>query len=167
MANNLRRLGVGDDVVFIRRIFAVAVDGKTADVLALPPLQVEHHADVLGQVLQIPLVHQTVDLAGFFVALHLGVGVVRHGNEADAPDGEQAVDVLFYQFHVAGEPGLGLAQDDLEFFLFGGLDHAVEVRTVAVNAGEVLISHCQAQTKGFLIFFSELSEKMSFPILLC
>lgn len=39
--------------------------------------------------------------------------------------------------------------------------------TDAVESRAAIISHCQAQTKGFLIFFSELSEKMSFPILLC
>ena len=127
-------------MIFIYWVFLVAIDREATDVLALPPLQVEHHADVFGQVLQIPLVHQAVDLPGLFVALHLGVGVVRHGDEADAPDGKQAVDVLLYQLHVAGEPGLGLAQDDLKFFLLGGLDHAVEVRAVAVNAGEVLIA---------------------------
>lgn len=127
-------------MVFVCRVFAVAVDGETADVLTLPPFQVKHHADVFGQVLQIPLVHQAVDLAGFFIAFDFGVGVVRHGNEADAPDGKQAVDVLFHQLHIAGKPGLGFAQDDLKFFLLGGLDHAVEVRAVAVNAGKVLIA---------------------------
>ena len=119
-------------MVFVRRVFLVAVDGETADVLALPPLQVEHHADVFGQVLQIPLVHQAVNLPGLFVALHLGVGVVRHGDEPDAPDGEQAVDVLLHQLHVPGEPGLGFAQDDLELLLLGGLNHAVEVGAVTV-----------------------------------
>lgn len=127
-------------MIFVRRVFAVAVYGETADVLALPPLQVEHHADVLGQILQVPLVDKAVDLPGFFVALHLGVGVVRHGDEADTPDGKQAVDVLLHQLHVAGEPGLGLAQDNLELLLLGGLNHAVEIRAVAVNAGEVLIA---------------------------
>lgn len=140
LANHLGGLRVGYDVVFVCRVFLVAVDGETADILALPPLQVEHHADVFGQVLQVPLVHQAIDLPGFFVALYLGVGIVRHGDEAYAPDGEQTVDILLHQFHVPGEPGLGFAQDDLELFLTGGLDHAVEVRAVAVHSGEVLIA---------------------------
>ena len=50
------------------------------------------------------------------------------------------MDVLLHQLHVAGEPGLGFAQDDLEFLLLGSLDHAVKVRAVAVNTGEVLIT---------------------------
>lgn len=50
------------------------------------------------------------------------------------------MNVLLYQFHIAGEPGLGLAQDDLELFLLGGLDHSVEVRAVAVHSGEVFIT---------------------------
>ena len=50
------------------------------------------------------------------------------------------MDVLLHQLHVAGEPGLGFAQNDLELLLLGGLDHAVEIRTVAINSGEVLIT---------------------------
>ena len=88
LPHHLRCLWVGDDVVFVRRVLAVAVDGKAADVLSLPPFQVEHHADVFRQVLQIPLVYQTIDLPGFLVALDLRVGVVRYRDESDAPDGE-------------------------------------------------------------------------------
>ena len=140
MADYLRRLRIGDNVVFVRWVFLITVDGKAADVFALFPLQVEHHADVFGQILQIPLVHQTVDLPGFLVALDLCVGVIGHGDEADTPDGEQTVDVLLYQFHVPGEAGLALAQDDLEFLRFGGFNHAVEVGALAVHAGIVLIT---------------------------
>ena len=140
LPHHLRRLRVGDDVVFVRRVLPVAVDGEAADVLALPPFQVEHHADVFRQVLQIPLVHQAVDLPGLLVALDLGVGVVRHRDEPDAPDGEQAVDVLLYQFHVPGEAGLALAKDNLEFFRLSGFNHAVEVRAVTVNPGKVLVA---------------------------
>lgn len=140
LPHHLRRLRVGDDVVFVRRVLPVAVDGKAADVFALPPFQVKDHADVFRQVLQIPLVHQTVDLPGLLVALDLRVGVVRYRNEADAPDGKQTVDVLFHQLHVTRKTGLTLAQDDLEFFLLGGLDHAVEVGAVTVYPREVLVA---------------------------
>ena len=140
LPHHLRRLGVGDDVVFIRWVLPVAVDGKAADVLALPPLQVKHHADVFRQVLQIPLVHQAVDLPGLLVALDLRVGVVRHRDEPDAPDGEQAVDVLLYQLHVPGKARLGFAEDDLELFLLRQGKHPVEVRAEAVGAGVVLVA---------------------------
>ena len=50
------------------------------------------------------------------------------------------MDVLFNQFHVPGEAGLRFAQDDLEFFLLGRLDHAVEVRAVAVYPRKVLVA---------------------------
>lgn len=53
------------------------------------PLHVEDHADVLRQILQIPLVDESIDLAGFFVALDLRVGVVCHGDEADAQRGNR------------------------------------------------------------------------------
>ena len=140
LPHHLRRLRIWNDVVLVRRVLSVAVDGKAADVFALFPLQVEHHADVFRQVLQIPLVHQTVDLPGLLVALDLRVGVVGHRDEPDAPDGKQSVDVLLYQLHVTGETGLALAQDDLEFLCFGGLNHTVEVRAVAVDSGKILIT---------------------------
>ena len=140
LPHHLRRLRVGDDVIFVRRVLAVAIYGKAADVLALLPLQIEHHADIFRQVLQIPLVHQAVDLPGLLVALDLGVGVVRHRDKPDAPDGEQAVDVLLHQLHVPGKAGLRFAEDDLEFFRLGGLDHAVEVGAVAVDSGKILIA---------------------------
>ena len=50
------------------------------------------------------------------------------------------MDVLLNQFHIPGKPGLALAQDDLELFLFGGFDHTVEVRAVAVDSGKILIA---------------------------
>ena len=51
LANHLGGLGIRNDMVFVCRVLLVAIDGKSADILALPPLQVEHHADVLGQIL--------------------------------------------------------------------------------------------------------------------
>ena len=50
------------------------------------------------------------------------------------------MDVLLNQFHIPGKPGLALAQDDLELFLFGGFDHTVEVRALTVYAGVVLVA---------------------------
>ena len=134
LADYLRRLRVGYDVILVRRVLAVTIDWETADVLSLSPFQVKDHTDIFGQVLQIPLVHQAVNLPGLLVALDLCVGVIGHRNEPDAPDGEQAVDVLLHQLHVTGEPRLALAQDDLEFLRFGGLNHAVEVGAVTVDA---------------------------------
>ena len=137
---HLRRLGIRDNVVFVCRVLSVAVDGESTDVFALPPLQIEDHADIFRQVLQIPLVYQAIDLPGLLVPLHLRVGVVGYGDEPDAPNGKQTVDVLLNQFHVPGEAGLALAQDDLEFLLPGGFDHAVEFGAVAVHTGEVFIA---------------------------
>ena len=126
-------------MIFVDRVLFVAVDGEAPNVLALPPLQVKDHADVFGQVFQIPLVHQTVDLAGFLVALDLRVGVIGHGDEADAPDRKEPVDILFHQLHVPGEAGLGFAEDQLELLLLRRRQHPVEVRAESVRAGVVLV----------------------------
>ena len=125
---------------FFIRVLPVAVDGKSANVLSLLPLHVKDHTDVFRQVLQIPLVNESVDLSGFFIALNLRVGVVGHSDEANPPDGEQTVDVLLHQLHVPGKSGLALAEDDLKFLLLGRLDHPVEVWTQAVGTGVVLVA---------------------------
>ena len=137
---HLSRFRLYNEVVFIFGIFLVAVDGKSADVLALPPLHVKDHADVLRQILQVPLVDETVDLPGLLVALDLSVSIVGYRNEANAPHGKQTVDVLLHQFHVTGETGLALAENNLELFLLGRLDHSIKVRPQAVGAGVVLIA---------------------------
>ena len=136
----LCRLRVHQEMALVVRVLSVAIDGKAADVLPLPPLHVKDHADVLRQVLQIPLVDESIDLAGFFVALDLRVGVVCHSDEADSPDGKQAVDVLLHQFHVPGKPGLALAEEDLKLLFLGRPDHPVEVRPQAVGPRVVLIA---------------------------
>ena len=50
------------------------------------------------------------------------------------------MDVLLYQFHVAGKTGLALTENNLKLLIFGRLDHAVEVGPQAVGAGIVLIA---------------------------
>ena len=148
-------------MVVILRVLLIAVDGESPDVLSLPPLHVKDQADIFGQVLQVPLVDQAVDLPSFFVALDFGVGIVGHSDKPDAPDGEQTVDVLLHQLHIPSEPGLGLAENDLELFLLGRFDHPVEVRPQAVGAGVVLVTvdvvdvppplHRVVDQQGFLV----------------
>lgn len=137
---HLRRLRFDNEVVFIFRVLLIAVDGKPADVLPLPPFHVKDHADVLGQVLQIPFIDKTVDLAGFFVSFYLCVSIVGHSDESDPPDGEQAVNVLLHQFHISGEPGLAFAEDDLELLFLDCLNHPIEVRPLTVSSRIVHIA---------------------------
>ena len=161
LPNHLGSLRLNNEMVVILRVFLIAVDGKSADVPPLPPLHVKNHADIFGQVLQIPLVDQAVDLPGLFVALYLRVGIVGHGDEADAPDGKQAVDVFLHQLHIPGKAGLAFAEDNLKLFLLGRLNHPVEVGPQAVGAGVVLVTvdvvdvppplHCVRNKQGFLI----------------
>jgi len=133
-------LWIDDDVVLVDWVLLVAVNGETTDVLALSALQIEDHADVLGKVLQVPLIDQAIDLAGLFVALNLSVSVVGHCDETDAPNGKEAVDVLLHQFHITGKPGLALTENDLEFLLLCCRQHPVEVWTETVGAGIILVA---------------------------
>ena len=132
--------GVDDDVVFVRGVLLVTVDGKSTDVLALTALQVENHADVLGEILQVPLIDQAIDLTGFFVTLDLCVGIIGHRDEANPPNRKQAVDILLYQFHIPSKPGLAFTEDDLELFLLCRCQHPIEVRAKAVGSGIVLVA---------------------------
>lgn len=140
LPHHLRRLRVHQEMALVVRVLPVAVDGKAADVLPLPPLHVKDHADVLGQVLQIPFIDKTVDLTGFFVSFYLCVSIVGHSDESDPPDGKQAVNVLLHQFHIPGEPGLAFAEEDLKLLFLGRLDHPIEVRPLAVSSRIVLIA---------------------------
>ena len=60
---HLRRFRVDDKLSLGVRGFAVPIQCKGADEQPLPALVVQHCADIVGQVLQIPLVDQPIDLA--------------------------------------------------------------------------------------------------------
>jgi len=108
--------------------------------LTLPPLHVKDHADIFGQILQVPLINEAVDLPGLLIAFDLCVGVVGHRDETDTPDGKQAVNVFLHQLHISGKTRLALAEDDLEPLFLGCFNHAVKVRPQAIGTGVVLIA---------------------------
>ena len=82
---------------------------------ALFPAIGEDAANIVGHVLQIPFVYQTIDLAGFFVPLVVGVRIVHNADETDSPQREKPVYVLFHQFQLTGKAGLSFAEDDIKF----------------------------------------------------
>ena len=100
---------VHDKMAFLLGVLLIAIEGKGADVKAVFPSIGENAADVFRHILQVPLVDQAVDLPGLFVALIGGVGVVHDADKADAPEREEAVDILFHQLQFAGEAGLSFA----------------------------------------------------------
>ena len=51
LPHHLRRFGLNNEMVLVFRVLLIAVDGKSADVLPLPPLHIEDHADIFGKVL--------------------------------------------------------------------------------------------------------------------
>lgn len=51
LPHHFRRFRLDNKMVFVLRVLLIAVNGKSADVLPLPPLHVENHAYVLGKVL--------------------------------------------------------------------------------------------------------------------
>ena len=77
-----------------RGVLPVSIESKGSDVLPLPALVVQHRADVVGQVLQIPLVDKAVDLAGLFVGPVVGIHMIHHRDKPDAPFNEFAMEIL-------------------------------------------------------------------------
>ena len=76
--HHLRRLRVDLKSPLHRWVFPVAIQRKGGNVLPLLPLVVQHRTDIDGQILQIPLVDQTVDLPGLFVGGIVGIHMVHH-----------------------------------------------------------------------------------------
>ena len=99
----------------------------------------QHRADVDGQVFEIPFVDQAVDLPCLLVAGVVGVRMIYHGDEPDAPLRKFAMQVPFHQLHIAGESGLAFGQHNIEFVFACILDQPVEGRAVPVCAGIVLV----------------------------
>ena len=111
---------------------------------------VEHGAHIGGQVFQIPLVDQTIDLSGLLVRGIIRIHMVYHRNEADAPLHELSVQIFFHEFHVTGKTGLRFGQYHIKLMFACGLQHRVECRTVPVDAGIILIRIDLVNIKSFL-----------------
>ena len=122
------------------RILGVAVGRGRTYVQPKTSSAVQYALYALGHVLEIPLVHEAVYLARLFVARIVGIAVVRHAYEAYAPNGEQAVYVLFYQLQLPGKAGLGLAQHYAEALCFRIPQEPVEFRPVPVRTGIVVVA---------------------------
>ena len=123
---------INEQMAFLVGVFFVAIEGKGPNVKTILPPVGEDAADVLRHILQIPLVHQPVDLPGLLIALVGGVGVVHDADKADAPNREEAVDVLFYQLQLTGKAGLCLAENDVKAVSLGVLQQAVKFGPSAV-----------------------------------
>ena len=102
-------------MALLSRVLLVSVEGEGANMKALFPAIGEDAANIVGHVLQIPFVYQTIDLAGFFVPLVVGIRIVHNADETDSPQREKPVYVLFHQFQLTGKAGLSFAEDDIKF----------------------------------------------------
>ena len=96
-------------VALLVGVLFVTIEGEGTNMKPVFPPVSQDAADVFRHILQIPLVHQAVDLPGLFVALVGRVRIIHQTDKADAPDREEAVDVPFHQLQLTGEAGLALA----------------------------------------------------------
>lgn len=119
---------INDEVAFLLRVLLISVRGEGPNMEAIDPPVRKDAANILGHVLQIPLVYKPVDLAGLFVSLVGCIRIVHNTDEPDAPDGKQTVDVLLHKFQLAGEPGLGLTEDDVKPVQFRIFQQPVKFR---------------------------------------
>ena len=139
LPHDLRGGFVREQTAVILRIFPVAVERKARNVAPAAPLVVQHSPHIPGQILQIPLIDKSVDLACLFACRVAGIHMVQHRDEPHAPFREQPVQIFFYQLHVTGEPRLRFCQNDLKFARPRVGQHRVEAGPRTVNAGVVLV----------------------------
>ena len=111
---------------------------------------VKHRADIGGQIFQIPLIDETIDLSGLLVRGIIRIHMVNDCNEADPPLHELSVQIFFHEFHVTGKTGLRLGQYHIKLMFACGLQHRIECRTVPVDAGIILIRIDLVNIKSFL-----------------
>ena len=140
LLHHLSRFLVNEEASSVLRVLPIAVEGKGANVEPVLSPAVQNAFDALRHILQIPLVDQAVDLSGLFVALVAGVGVVRQPHKADAPAGEESVQIGLHQFQLPGKAGLAFAQDDIKATLFGVGNEPPEGGPVPVRAGVVVVA---------------------------
>ena len=132
LSDNGGGLIINEQMAFLVGVLFVAVKSKGPNVKTILTPVGEDAADVLRHILQIPLVHQPVDLPGLLIALVGGVGVVHDADKADTPNREEAVDVLFYQLQLTGKAGLGLTENNVKAVSLSVLQQAVKFGPSAV-----------------------------------
>ena len=131
---------INDEMSLLCWIFLIPVQSKSANMEPLLAAACQDAANVFRHVLQIPFVDQSVDLSRFFVSLDVGICIIGNADKADTPDGKQAVYILLDQLHLTREPGLGLAQDDIESARLCIIQKALKLRSVAVCTRIVVIT---------------------------
>ena len=127
-------------MVLVRRVFLIPIQSGRTDKFSFPAFVGQYGTDVIGQILQIPLIDKAIDLAAFFVRLVRSVHMVHDGNEANAPFNKFPMQIFFHQFHITRKARLCFCQNDIKFVLAGRFNHPVESRTGAVNARIILIA---------------------------
>ena len=139
-ANHSSGFLINDEVAFLLRVLLIPVRGEGPNVEAIDPPVRKDAANILGHVLQIPLVYKPVDLAGLFISLVGCIRIVHNTDEPDTPDGKQTVDVLLHKFQLAGKPGLGLTEDDVKPVQFRVFQQPVKFRAAPVGTGVVIVA---------------------------
>ena len=145
----------------VLRILEIPVQRQRGHIFALLPHGFQRGPHIAGYVLQIPLIHQRVDLACFFVGGVVCVRMVHKGEEPDAPFREFPVQAKLGQLCVPREPCLRFHQQNFKLPLFRRTQHLVEGRTVTVRTGPVFVHinahhviallQCKVQQHGFLV----------------
>ena len=122
------------------RIFLVSVKSKCADVESVYTPVRQDASDIIRHILKIPFVDKPVDLPGFFVALIRGVGIVNNADKADAPNREQAVNVLLYKLQFACKTRLRFAENNIKLALFCVGKQSVKFRTLTVRPRVIIVA---------------------------
>ena len=100
----------------------------------------QNASDIFRHILQIPLVDQTVDLSGFLVTLVRRICIIDNAHKTNAPNREQAVDILLHQFQLSGKSRLGFAEDNIKLPCLCIRQEPLELRSVAISTRIIVVA---------------------------
>ena len=125
-------------MIFIRRIFLVAVGRKGRNVSAIPHFGGKSRADLLGCIPRIHLIDDVFE-GGNVRIRAVGIVAVIDGDVAHALGGKIDLRILPCCNVVASQAGKVFGDDQIDLFGFDVPDHPLEIRAVKIRAAPAVV----------------------------
>ena len=131
---------INDEVAFLLRVLLIPVRGEGPNMEAIDPPVRKDAANILGHVLQIPLVYKPVDLAGLFVSLVGCIRVIYNTDERIPQMGNKP----WMYFSTSSSSRVNrdwvCTEDDVKPVQFRLFQQPVKFRAGAVGTGVVIVA---------------------------
>ena len=136
--DHLAGLPIHYKMIFVHRIFLVAVRRKGRNVSAIPHLGGKSRADLLGCIPRIHLIDDVFE-GGNVRIRAVGIVAVMDGDVAYALGGEIDLRILPCRNVVASQAGKVFGDDHIDLLCFDVPDHPLEIRAVKVCAAPAVV----------------------------